>query len=79
MVKNPPANVGDMRDMGSISGSERFPWSRKWQPLQYSYLENTLEGGTWRAIVPGIAESDMTEATLHATEVGCWLSGKTLR
>ena len=31
MVKNPTANAGDTRDVGSIPGSGRFPWSRKWQ------------------------------------------------
>ena len=29
---NPPANAGDTGDMGSIPGSGRFPWRRKWQP-----------------------------------------------
>ena len=33
MVKNPNANAGDARDMGSIPGSGRFSWSRKWQPI----------------------------------------------
>ena len=32
MVKNPPANTEDSRDIGSIPGSGRFPWRRKWQP-----------------------------------------------
>ena len=32
MVKNPPASAGGSRDTGSISGSERSPWYRKWQP-----------------------------------------------
>ena len=32
LVKNPTANAGDVRDMGSIYGSGRFPWRRKWQP-----------------------------------------------
>ena len=31
MVKNLPASAGDARDMGSIPGSGRFPWRRKWQ------------------------------------------------
>ena len=33
MVKNPPDSAGDMRDAGSIPGSGRFPWRRKWQPI----------------------------------------------
>ena len=32
MVKNPPADAGDIRDMGSISGSGRYPGRRQWQP-----------------------------------------------
>ena len=32
VVKNQPANAGDLRDAGSICGSRRFPWRRKWQP-----------------------------------------------
>ena len=31
VVKNLPANAGDVRDVGSIPGSGRFPWRRKWQ------------------------------------------------
>ena len=33
LVKNPPANAEDIRDTGSIPGSGRFPWRRKWQPI----------------------------------------------
>ena len=32
VVKNPPAKAGDMKDVGPIPGSGRFPWRRKWQP-----------------------------------------------
>ena len=32
VVKNPSATVGDARDTGSVPGSGRFPWIRKWQP-----------------------------------------------
>ena len=32
MVKNSPADAGDVRDLGSIPGSGRFPWRRKWLP-----------------------------------------------
>ena len=32
-------------------------------PLQYSCLENAMDGGAWQAVVHGVAESEMTEAT----------------
>ena len=32
VVKNPPANAGDIRESGLMPGSERFPWRRAWQP-----------------------------------------------
>ena len=56
LVKNPPANAGDARDMGSISGSERSPREGKDNPLQYSCLENPMEEA-WQATVLGVAKS----------------------
>ena len=44
MVKNPPANV---RDMGSIPVLGRSLGIGNGNPLQYSYLENPMEGGAW--------------------------------
>ena len=41
VVKNPPANIGDVRDVGSIPGSGRFPWRRAWKP--YSCLKNPMD------------------------------------
>ena len=43
MVKNPPATVGDARDIGSIPGSGRSPGEGNSSPLQYFYLENPLD------------------------------------
>ena len=43
MVKNPPANAGDGRGMGSIPGSGRFPGGGHGDPLQYSCLENPID------------------------------------
>ena len=62
MVKNPPINAGDIRDMGSIPGSGRSPGGGHGNPLQYSYLENLLDRGAWQATVCRVAESDTTEA-----------------
>ena len=43
VVKNPPANAGDRRDVGSIPWSGRFPGEGNGYPLQYSCLENSRE------------------------------------
>ena len=64
MVKNPPANAGDLREVGSIPGWGRSLGGRNGTPLQYSCLEYPMERGAWWATVYGvIKESDMTEAT----------------
>ena len=47
VVKNPPANAGDIRDGGSIPGSERCPEEGNGNPLQYSCLENPMDRGAW--------------------------------
>ena len=52
VVKNPPANAGDL---GLIPGSGRSPGGRNGNPLQYFCLENPMDRGAWQAIVPGIA------------------------
>ena len=57
VVKNLPANAGDVRDMGSIPGSGRFPEGGHGNPLQYSCLENPMDGGVWWATVHGVAKS----------------------
>ena len=54
VVKNLPANAGDIRDMGSIPGLRRSPGEENANPLQYSCLENPMDRGAWRAIVPGV-------------------------
>ena len=45
VVKNPPANVGDVRDAGSISGWERSPGGGHGHSLQYSCLESSMDRG----------------------------------
>ena len=61
VVKNPPANAGHVKDVGSISGLGRSPGGGSGNPLQYSCLENSMERGASWAIVHGVAESDTTE------------------
>ena len=62
-VKNLPANAGDIRDMDSIPESGRSPGEGHGNPLQYSFLENPMERGTWQATIHGVVQSDTTEAT----------------
>ena len=57
MVKNPPANAVDARDMGSVPGLGRSPGEGNGNPLQYSFLEKTINRRALRAIVHGVAKS----------------------
>ena len=62
VVKNLPANAGDIRDVGLIPASERSPGEGNGNPLQCSCLENPMVRGAWQAIVHRVAELDTTEA-----------------
>ena len=44
------------QDLGSIPGAGRSSGEGKGNPLQYSCLENPMDGGAWQAIVHGLAE-----------------------
>ena len=57
MVKNPPANAGDIRDPGSIPGLGRSLGEGHDNPLQYSCLENPVNRGAWWATVHRVAQS----------------------
>ena len=50
VVRNLPANAGDIRDTVSILGLERSPGGGHGNPLQYSCLENPKNRGDWWAI-----------------------------
>ena len=63
VVKNLPTMAGDVRDKGSIPGSGRSTGGGNGNPLQYSCLENPMDGGAWWAAVYGVAVLDTTEAT----------------
>ena len=54
MVKNPPADAGDV---GLIPGSERSPGEGNENRLQYSYLENSMDRGAWCDKIHGVAKS----------------------
>ena len=49
MVKNLPADAGDIRDSGSIHGLRKSPGGGHGNPLQYSWLENPMDRGTCQA------------------------------
>ena len=57
LIKNPPANTVDKRDMSLIPGSGRSPGGGHGNPLQYSCLENSMDRGTWQATVHGVTKS----------------------
>ena len=56
VVKNLPANAGDMR-LGFDPGVGRSPEGRNGNPVQYSYLENSMDRGACWATVHGVAKS----------------------
>ena len=64
VVKNPPANAGDV---GLIPGWGRSPGGGYGNPLQYFCLGNPMDRGGWQATVHAVTESDMTEQlSMHA-------------
>ena len=54
VVKNPPANPGDLKDAGLILRSGKSPAGGHGNPLQYSCLENPADRGSWCATVTGL-------------------------
>ena len=62
VVKNPPANAGDIRDAGSIPGSGRSSGAGHGNPLQLFFPgEITMDRGAWQTTVHGISELDTTK------------------
>ena len=73
MVKNPPANAGDIRDPVLTPGLGRSPGEGNGNPFQYSYFHtpvfllpyssmgNPMDGRAWQHTVHGVTESDTTE------------------
>ena len=56
--KDSPCNAGDQ---GLIRWWGRSPEEENGNPLQYSCLGNSMDGGAWRATVHGVAEADITK------------------
>ena len=59
VVKNQPANAGDVRDAGLIPRLERFPGEGNGNPFQYSCLENPMDRKASRATVHRVAKSQI--------------------
>ena len=67
-VKASASNAGDL---GSIPGSGRSPGEGTGNPLQYSCLENPMEGGVWWAPVHGATKSQTRLSDLTLTFLPC--------
>ena len=66
VVKNPSANAWDARDASLIPGWERSPGIGTSNPLQYSYLENSMDRGSWQIKVQRVTKSyKESETTKH--------------
>ena len=57
VVKNLPANEGDTDNVGLIHKLERSPGEENGNPLQYSFLENSMDRGAWWATVHRVPKS----------------------
>ena len=69
VVKNLPANTGDIRDVSLIFGWGRSPEGGNGNPLQHSCLENPMDRGAWWATVHRVAKSRTQLNNLACTNV----------
>ena len=85
VVKNPPANAGDVRDAGPIPGLGRSPGEEHGNLLQYSCLENSVDRGAWWATVHGVTKNQTWLKQLsrhtwtslgHYTRSFSWVGGE---
>ena len=58
VIKNWPADTGDVRDMGSVPGSGRFPGEGNGYPFRYTCLENPMDRGAWWATAHRFTKSE---------------------
>ena len=72
MVKNPPANSGDIKDVDLIAGSGRSPRGGHGNPLRYSCLEKSPDrGGRW----PTVHRVAKSQTQLKQLSTLIWLRG----
>ena len=57
VVKNPPGNAGEVRDVGLIPGSGRSTGGGNGNLVQYSCLENPMDRDAWQAVVYSVTKS----------------------
>ena len=75
MVKDLPANAGDVRDTGSIPGLGKSPGGGHGNPLQFSCLGNPMDKGAWQATAHRVAKSQTQLKQLshaHALALRGW-------
>ena len=60
-------SVCSVGDLGSTPGLERSPWGKHGNPPQYSFLENLMDRGAWRATDVGSQKVGHNWATVHST------------
>ena len=70
VVKNPPANAGDIRDTGLIPGLGISPVVGHGNPLQYSCLENLMDRGVFRVAVYSVTETQPKRHSMHSCALG---------
>ena len=68
LVKNLPANAGDVRDTGLVPGLGRSPEDGNGNPLQHSCLGNPMDRGAWWAPVHMVAKNQTGLSQLSMTE-----------
>ena len=73
MVNHSPANAGDRRDSGSVPELGKSPGGGHGSSLQYSCLENPMDGGVWQATVHGVTKS---QTRLKPLNTGTNLQGR---
>ena len=72
LVKNPPANAGDVRPRAPTPGSVRFPGEGNCNPLQYYCLGNSMDRRAWQATIHGVTSSQIQLSTHICTHTGVY-------